>query len=504
MPRYHYFLALEAKAQWEDACRRDNESTSAQLSELLDRTDALLEGQQELKQLMIEAKKSRNRLSTLSLGDPPATVAASTAPKMPWEINRKELKKDTHENEDGVLEVNESIDDGTQGSVFKGKYRGAVVAIKVMDIEMSAKAFDDEVSIISKLSHPNVCRFIGACKIPKRNYISKGEIALEFLSQNLSEAIHHGPTPLTGEEKLMIAIGTADGMKYLHSERPKIVHLDLKPKNICLMERTLKPKIIDFGLAKAKGSEQRYAEDLTAAGTLVYMAPEFLADSRGGPMVDVYSYGVTIWEMYARQLPLPEETESTLRRSVPKGLRPTPFDDTSGLFPPVIKKLIQDCWNTKPAKRPVFGNVSLTLTALSMSKVVVIGGGGGGVSKGGGGSGTGGGGGGGAAKAAAGLPEKGPTRAEYLKKMSGGKSRSAKWDKRWCELSDTGHINYFKKKGGKIAGAVPLLGCPTKVNPEDPTTFFVEEPERLWVFQAQTAADCALWLRDIRVYSEDI
>ena len=96
-----------------------------------------------------------------------------------------------------------------------------------------------------------------------------------------------------------------------------------------------------------------------------------------------------------------------------------------------------------------------------------------------------------------------PTRAEYLKKKSGGKSRAVKWDKRWCELSDTGYIHYYKKQGGKNAGSVFLKGAPSKVDPEDPTTFLVETVERTFSFRAPTAADCTAWLRDVRYYTED-
>jgi hypothetical protein len=51
-----------------------------------------------------------------------------------------------------------------------------------------------------------------------------------------------------------------------------------------------------------------------------------------------------------------------------------------------------------------------------------------------------------------------PTKTGFLKKRSGGNKRSAKWDKRWCELSDTGFIHYYKKQGGKNAGSVYLKG----------------------------------------------
>ena len=130
---------------------------------------------------------------------------------------------------------------------------------------------------------------------------------------------------------------------------------------------------------------------------------------------------------------------------------------------------------------------------------------------GGGGDWGAGGGGGGAAEARpgegeiefVGAPRGPPTRAEYLKKKSGGKSRAAKWDKRWIELSDTGYIHYYKKEGGKNAGSVFLKGCPARVDADDSTTFLVETPARTYAFRTQTVADCTSWLRDIRWYTEN-
>ena len=66
-----------------------------------------------------------------------------------------------------------------------------------------------------------------------------------------------------------------------------------------------------------------------------------------------------------------------------------------------------------------------------------------------------------------------PGRSGWLHKLSGGKSRKQKWDKRYCELSQTGYIHYYKKQGGKNAGSVFLRGAPISMN-EDPCTFLIE------------------------------
>ena len=77
---------------------------------------------------------------------------------------------------------------------------------------------------------------------------------------------------------------------------------------------------------------------------------------------------------------------------------------------------------------------------------------------------------------------------------------AAKWDKRWCELSDTGYIHYYKKEGGKNAGSVFLKGCPVSADPDDPTTFLVPTPDRTYAFKTDSSSKCAGWVRDLRYY----
>lgn len=79
--------------------------------------------------------------------------------------------------------------------------------------------------------------------------------------------------------------------------------------------------------------------------------------------------------------------------------------------------------------------------------------------------------------------------------------RKQKWDKRFCELSETGYIHYYKKEGGKNAGSVFLLGAPVTVDREDTRLFNVETSDRTFVFKAATPVECLDWVHDVRYYS---
>lgn len=82
---------------------------------------------------------------------------------------------------------------------------------------------------------------------------------------------------------------------------------------------------------------------------------------------------------------------------------------------------------------------------------------------------------GGAAKSS--KPKKAPTREGYLDKLSGGKHRAPKWDKRYFELASTGYLHYYKKEGGKNVGSIYLRGCPVRLDPDDNTTLLIQAGE---------------------------
>ena len=105
---------------------------------------------------------------------------------------------------------------------------------------------------------------------------------------------------LTLEKLISLALDIARGMEYIHSQG--VIHRDLKPENI-LFDQDFCVKIADFGIA----CEEAYCDALAQdTGTFRWMAPEMIKRKHYGRKVDVYSFGLVLWEMVTGRIPYEE------------------------------------------------------------------------------------------------------------------------------------------------------------------------------------------------------
>jgi hypothetical protein len=165
---------------------------------------------------------------------------------------------------------------------------------------------------------------------------------------------------LSGTQKTLIGMGIAHGMRYLHEHN--VIHRNLKSSNILLDERLL-PKIGDFALGRFLRESELGVQLTVNVGTPMWMAPEVLEEDRYGFEVDVYSYGLILYELYAERLPFSETNRLRLFDLVCKqGYRPELPDDTSS-----IGVLIRECWQTDPHHRPTFEEIYSRFEANEVS-----------------------------------------------------------------------------------------------------------------------------------------
>ncbi|XP_066311357.1 serine/threonine/tyrosine-protein kinase HT1-like [Miscanthus floridulus] len=183
---------------------------------------------------------------------------------------------------------------------------------------------------------------VGACSSPPAFCV-----ITEFLSGgSLGAFLHkldHKALPL--DKIISISLDIARGMAYIHSEG--VVHRDVKPDNI-IFDEEFSAKIVDFGVACEEDHCEPLAND---TGTFRWMAPEMMKHKAYGRKVDVYSFGLILWQMFSGTIPYEELNPFQAAFAVfDKNVRPK--IPTS--CPAPVRLLIEQCWASHPEKRPDF------------------------------------------------------------------------------------------------------------------------------------------------------
>ncbi|XP_042500445.1 LEAF RUST 10 DISEASE-RESISTANCE LOCUS RECEPTOR-LIKE PROTEIN KINASE-like 1.5 [Macadamia integrifolia] len=200
------------------------------------------------------------------------------------------------------------IGDGGFGSVYIGHLsNGQVVAVKklhrqqAMAAAASAKAFCNEILILSSIDHPNLVKLHGYCSDPRGlvlvyDYVPNGTLADHLHGSKCLER----KRSLTWEVRVEAALQTAMALEYLHfSVAPAIVHRDITSSNI-FVEKDMRIKVGDFGLSRLlvfTDSSSSKSVWTGPQGTPGYVDPEYHRSFRLTEKSDVYSFGVVLFEL---------------------------------------------------------------------------------------------------------------------------------------------------------------------------------------------------------------
>lgn len=95
-----------------------------------------------------------------------------------------------------------------------------------------------------------------------------------------------------------------------------------------------------------------------------------------------------------------------------------------------------------------------------------------------------------------------PTKQGYLDKLSGGKHKTPKWDNRYFELAEGGHLHYYKKAEGKVINTIYLRGCPVMYDEQDPTILRIKTDDREWSLKAATIDEAKEWKDSLDFYAK--
>lgn len=181
--------------------------------------------------------------------------------------------------------------------VYKGRLKnGQQIAVKWLingTLDEKTSGFLSELGIIANVNHPNTAKLIGSC-------IEDGlHLVFQLYPLGSVGSLLHGSKDvvLGWKERYKIALGTADGLAYLHDSCMKrIIHRDIKADNILLTE-DYEPQICDFGLAKWLPKQCTHHNVSKFEGTFGYFAPEYVMHGIVDEKTDVYSFGVLLLEL---------------------------------------------------------------------------------------------------------------------------------------------------------------------------------------------------------------
>lgn len=245
------------------------------------------------------------------------------------------------------------ISTGAFGVVWLGHFHGQPVAVKRMIEGGEEVSFSREIQTMARLTHPKIVHFIGCTWTSVKDlsavteYMDGGDVRSLLENRKIELSWK--------QEKISIAIDIAEALAFMHSLSPKVIHRDLKSRNV-LLSAQLVAKLSDFGLSR----NRTYEETLTAGvGTVRWTAPEVMLGENYSEQADVYSFGVVLSELDTREIPF--EEKGTSRSGAPAApdmaivikvargeLRPTFSPDC----PEPIDKIAKMCLQFDQALRP--------------------------------------------------------------------------------------------------------------------------------------------------------
>lgn len=299
-------------------------------------------------------------------GEWPAKVKAKPegdkaveSPKVKGPMRQSAKRGNRWEIEFEELEVDKRIGQGAYGSVFKGKWRNTVVAIKTIRENMASfheakfKEFRGEAEMMMDMRpHTNVVQLFGVCMRP---YMA---IVVEFLEGGSLQELLQSKADIDLHMALKIALHAAAGVAHLHAEG--ICHRDLAARNLLLTSRNkdyLVVKVADFGLSRfTEDAEDNFTS--CKVGPLKWMPPESLQEQKYSSKSDAWAMGVVLWEIFSRQEPFPGVSPVQVAIGVSSRgmcLRPP------SSCPPEIARLMYDCWAYDPKERPDFRTIARTI-----------------------------------------------------------------------------------------------------------------------------------------------
>ncbi|EDR25918.1 protein serine/threonine kinase, putative [Entamoeba dispar SAW760] len=279
-------------------------------------------------------------------------------------IIRTETEISTRLDYDELIQE-KKIGEGSFGVVFKGTYRGRIVAIKkIKESQSTEKAlieFEKEATMLDKFRSDYIVHFYGAIFIPNKiclvtEYADYGSLRDLIEKKSHNFVSHH--------LRLKILLDASKGIQYLHEN--EMLHRDIKPDNVLVLSLddniTINAKLTDFGSSRNVNLLMTNMTFTKGVGTPSYMAPEILNRLKYKMPADIYSFGMTMYSVLNWSEPFPKQ-------SFKFAWDVAEFIESGNHLPQYNIKdeeyaLIMRCWENNPKSREIIQNVVKDLESL--------------------------------------------------------------------------------------------------------------------------------------------
>jgi predicted Ser/Thr protein kinase len=249
----------------------------------------------------------------------------------------------------GTYRIGRPLGRGGMGEVYLAHDEALdrLVAIKTL-VERFAhdqafiKRFQREARAVAKLNHPNIVQVYAVDVASKPPYL-----AMEFIDGVSLDTQINPENRFPWQRALSICGQVAAALQAAHTAG--IIHRDIKPQNI-LIDRSMRVRVTDFGIAKILDSASSLTSADMTVGSPFYMSPEQCGVGEVVPASDLFSLGITTFEMIAGGLPFQGETALALMRKITEEPLP-PLTDFAPDTPPVVQAFVDLLTAKTPRER---------------------------------------------------------------------------------------------------------------------------------------------------------
>ncbi|KAG7465265.1 hypothetical protein MATL_G00174560 [Megalops atlanticus] len=272
-----------------------------------------------------------------------------------------------------TLTLGKALGTGEFGTVYEGIFspqegvhiKVAVKTMKVgIDSQEELQSFLMEAEIMQSFNHDNVVKLLGVTLEQQQDSpVPTPMVLMPFMKhgdlRRFLIATRYGDVPMFVPYQCLLRfmIDIAAGMEYLSSQG--FIHRDLAARN-CMLGDDLRVCVADFGLSKKIYDSNYYRQKVTVRMPIKWMAAESLSESIYTTKSDVWSFGVTMWEIVSRgRTPYPGVHNHELMDLLESGYRLKAPDCDVRLY-----EVMHSCWNRDPTRRPGFGELGAKLKAL--------------------------------------------------------------------------------------------------------------------------------------------